>query len=90
MANKTRKEPLDSQVPLDQTSEDARSTKRDAQTEIEPSQSPERFSQASQVGRARNSGPPDAAPKAGETAREGWAAPDQTDTPPEWPEPTID
>ena len=67
--------------------EEARSQGR---AEVEPSPPTPSFSQASQVGRAQSGGSPESSIEPDETVREGWVAPDQTDTPPEWPEPTID
>jgi hypothetical protein len=58
--------------------------------ETEAAQPEPSFSQASQVGRAQSGGSSGSAGKPGETTREGWPAPDQADTPTEWPEPTID
>ena len=49
-----------------------------------------RFSPASQVGRAGTGGGADSILDPDEDVREGWVAADQTDTPPEWPEPTVD
>ena len=62
----------------------------DAPSETEPAQPTTSFSQASQVGRVQTGGPPDSALEPRESTREGWDIPDQRDTPPEWPEPTID
>ena len=54
-------------------------------------QDPESFSQASQVGRARQvGGTPAAGLEPGTEPREGWPIPDQSDTPPEWPLPSSD
>jgi hypothetical protein len=51
----------------------------------------EPLSPASQIGRsAQTGGTPETGREPGEEAREGWPMPDQTDTPPEWPEPTTD
>ena len=64
--------------------------RNEASSDLEPAQATSSFSQASQVGRARTGGSPDSALEPGESTREGWDVPDQSDTPPEWPEPTID
>ena len=48
------------------------------------------FSPASQVGRANTGGGAESTLDPDEDVREGWVAPDQSDTPPEWPEPTVD
>jgi hypothetical protein len=51
-----------------------------------PSPSP-----ATQIGRAEQTGGTSASGlEAGVESREGWPMPDQSDTPVEWPEPTID
>lgn len=64
--------------------------RNEASSDLEPAQATSSFSQASQVGRARTGGSPDSALRPGESTREGWDVPDQSDTPLEWPEPTID
>jgi len=48
-------------------------------------------SPATQIGRAKQTGgTPASGLEAGIESREGWPMPDQSDTPEEWPEPTID
>lgn len=48
-------------------------------------------SPATQIGRAKQTGgTPDSGLEAGAESREGWPMPDQSDTPEEWPQPTID
>lgn len=47
-------------------------------------------SPASQLGRARTGGGGESALDPDEDVREGWQAPDQSDVPSEWPEPTVD
>ena len=74
--------------------EAARNTNTDVQSEasfdIGPGGPTTSFSQASQVGRARTGGSPNPTLEPGERTQEGWKVPDQSDTPAEWPEPTID
>jgi hypothetical protein len=49
------------------------------------------LSPASQIGRAaQTGGTPEAGAQPGEEARQGWKMPDESDTPPEWPQPTTD
>jgi hypothetical protein len=55
------------------------------QDEPSPTASP-----ATQIGRAEQTGGTPAGREAGVESREGWPMPDQSDTPKEWPEPTID
>ena len=50
----------------------------------------EDFSPASQVGRSKTAGGSESVLDPEEDVHEGWPAPDQSDVPPEWPEPTVD
>lgn len=47
-------------------------------------------SPSSQIGREETGGSDGSGREPGTDAREGWPMPDQSDTPSEWPEPTID
>ena len=73
-------EPLDNNRPREQELPSRQTDKPDAAS----------FSPASQVGRANTGGGAESALDPKEDVREGWVAPDQSDTPPQWPEPTID
>ena len=59
----------------------------DRRTGTDKGEPPELLSPSSQIGRAAQSG---GTPESGDEARQGWHIPDQSDTPPEWPEPTTD
>ena len=48
------------------------------------------LSPSSQIGRVETGGSDGSGREPGNDAREGWPMPDQSDTPSEWPEPTID
>ena len=52
--------------------------------------SDELLSPSSQIGRERLGGSHVSGQEPGVETIEGWPMPDQSDTPPEWPEPTID
>ena len=45
---------------------------------------------ASQLGRSTTGGGAESTLDPEVDVREGWVAPDQSDTPPEWPVPTVD
>jgi hypothetical protein len=49
-----------------------------------------KLSPSSQIGREETGGSDGSGEEPGTDAREGWPMPDQSDTPSEWPEPTID
>jgi hypothetical protein len=72
--------PLDNNRPREQELPSRQTDKPDAAS----------FSPASQVGRADTGGRAESTLDPKEDGREGWVAPDQSDTPPQWPEPTID
>ena len=78
--NEPSEEPLDSNRPGDDALPAERPDKTDAAA----------FSPASQVGRSTTGGGAESTLDPDEDVREGWVAPDQTDTPPQWPEPTLD
>ena len=48
------------------------------------------FSPSSQIGREQAGGSHVTRQEPGAKSNEGWPMPDQSDTPPEWPVPTID
>lgn len=77
----TRNEPQD-----DGSEESVDGEPGEAQGDGSPTPSP-----ATQIGRAEQTGgTPASGLEAGIESREGWPMPDQSDTPEEWPEPTID
>ncbi len=47
-------------------------------------------SPSSQIGREQMGGSSASGQEPGTDTQEGWPMPDQSDTPPDWPEPTID
>ena len=49
-----------------------------------------KLSPSSQIGREETGGSDGSGREPGNDAREGWPMPDQSDTPSQWPEPTID
>jgi hypothetical protein len=88
-AHVSKQEPRDSELeddPLDNNrpGEQKISGKRDDEPEAAS------FSPASQVGRSKTGGGPESVLDPDENVREGWPAPDQSDTPTDWPEPTVD
>jgi hypothetical protein len=78
--NEPAEEPLDNNRPGDDELPGQRAAVPDAAS----------FSPASQVGRSSTGGGAESTLDPDEDVREGWVAPDQSDTPPEWPEPTVD
>ena len=73
----------------DQPYKDAGLVKQDNEDEQEVD-GDEELSPSSQIGRERVGGSDGSGQEPGEETREGWPMPNQSDTPPEWPEPTID
>ena len=78
--NQPAGEPLDNNRPEDHALPGGRADSPDAAS----------FSPASQVGRSDTGGGAESVLDPDEEVREGWIAPDQSDTPAEWPEPTVD
>jgi hypothetical protein len=62
----------------------------DEDEDEEEARSDEVLSPSSQIGREQAGGSHVSGQEPGAETREGWPMPDQSDTPPEWPEPTID
>lgn len=77
--------------PGDDTMDDEDSLDEDdSPDDEEDSDEDDLLSPSSQIGRERVGGSHVSAQEPGTETREGWPMPDQSDTPPEWPEPTID
>jgi hypothetical protein len=62
----------------------------DSLDEHEDAEQDQPLSPSSQIGRERVGGSRASGQEPGTETKEGWPMPDQSDTPPEWPEPTID
>jgi hypothetical protein len=78
--NEPAEEPLDNNRPEDHELARQQTDRPDATS----------FSPASQVGRSNAGGGAESVLDPDEDVHEGWVAPDQADTPPQWPEPTVD
>lgn len=94
MEHAPEREPDEDRV--DQTAMQREEAQRELELEENPEESKseeakESLSQASQIGRAaQTGGTPESGRQAGVDSREGWPMPDQSGTPKEWSEPTTD
>jgi len=87
MREPAEREPGDDNLDAEDSSEQEARPDMADDAEAEEDELP---SPSSQIGREQMGGSSASGQEPGTDTQEGWPMPDQSDTPSEWPEPTID